>query len=142
MGYGEDGDQFNVFYICQCNQGAGWGNCNTLIQSKLWGRLHDDPMATGQRWYCRNCGGRYFTKFGVLIEWKLQGVAHYLLGELPPDHLWDVKGMIIEARFGDNCGSPEELFKLIPDLVPASETYFRPRTGKGWKTGLSLDGVL
>ena len=99
-------------------------------------------MATKQRWYCRNCGGRYFTKFGVLIEWKLQGVAHYLLGELPPDHIWDIKGMIVESRFTDQVKSAKELFDIIPDMVPVSEKYFRPRTGLGWKTGKSLDGAL
>ena len=136
----EAGDQFNVYYICRCDQGAGWGNCNTLIQSKEWDTLHEDPMAVKQRWYCRNCGGKYKTRYGVLIEWKLQGVAHYLLAELPPPHLWDVKGMIIEARFGENCGTPEELFKLIPTMAPASTNYFQPRTGLGWKTGMTLEG--
>ena len=78
------GSQFNVYYICRSDQGAGWPNCNTLIESKQWDRLHEDPNATGQRWYCCNCGAKYRTKFGVLIEWKINGIAHYLLAELPP----------------------------------------------------------
>ena len=127
-------EDFKAWYICHAGQAAGWGNCNTLIQSKLWETLHDDPMATGQRWYCRNCGGKYKTRYGVLIEWKLQGIAHYLLAELPPPHLLDVKGMIIEARFGENCGTAAELFELIPTMEPASTRYFKARTGTGGMT--------
>ena len=76
----------------------------------------------------------------MLIEWKIDGMAHYLLADLPPDHLWDLKGMIIEARFGNTCGTDEELYALIPTLQPASTTYFRPREGLGWNTGKQMKG--
>ena len=49
-------ENFRAWYICQANQGAGWGTCNTLIESKAWDTLHEDPMATKQRWYCGVCG--------------------------------------------------------------------------------------
>ena len=48
--------------------------------------------------------------------------------------------MIIQARFGENCGTAEELFQLIPAMKPAATSYFQPRVGRGWKTGLPLDG--
>ena len=49
---------FRAWYICRANQGEGWGSFNTFISSKHWDRFRDDPMATGQRWYCGNCGAR------------------------------------------------------------------------------------
>ena len=54
-------------------------------------------------------------------------MAHYLLGELPPPHIWDIKGMIIESRFTNKVQTAEELFdkpkhpytKALIDAVPA-----------------------
>ena len=73
-----------VWYICQANQGAGWPKCNTLISSKQWGTLHEDPLAPKQRWYCGVCGTRYKTNFGLLIEIKHQGLGCYILVDFPP----------------------------------------------------------
>ena len=37
-----------VYYVCKANIPKCW----TLILSKKWDMLHDDPWAMGQRWYC------------------------------------------------------------------------------------------
>ena len=46
--------QFNVYYVCMSG-GAEWPCC-TVILTKDWARLHDDPLATKQKWYCKVCG--------------------------------------------------------------------------------------
>ena len=60
--------QFNVYYICQRKWGAeGKDRCNAAIQSLMWDRLVDDPIATKQRWYYNIRGTRYNTAYGVLV---------------------------------------------------------------------------
>jgi len=123
---------FRAWYICQAKQGEGWGNCNTLIASKRWDTLHDEPEATWQRWHCGSCGARYKTAFGLLIEVKKGGIGCYILAEFPPNHMGDFKAAIIQQRYGSGCESPGELFARLPDLRPASTTFFEPLL-RGWK---------
>eukprot|EP00974_Lingulodinium_polyedra_P108644 10515725-Lingulodinium_polyedra.AAC.1 len=39
--------------------------CRTAIASVIWDRLREDPLAMGQRRYCRRCPTRYKMSFGV-----------------------------------------------------------------------------
>ena len=53
--------------------------------------------------------------------------------------MFDLKGVIIQHRFADDLASPEKLYKILPDLKPASENFFQPVL-VSWKTGKSLVG--
>ena len=128
-----------VWYICRCNQGAGWGCCNTLIESKEWDRFHADPLATGQRWYCGNCAGKCRLKYGLLLEVKMAGVLHYLLADSPSNHVKDIKGMMLEDQLGKTCQTAEELYERIPGIRPASTVFFEP-IEQGWATHKKLVG--
>ena len=110
-----------VWYICRANLGAGWGECGTLISSKCWGRLFEDPMASKRRWYCGCCCCRYKTKFGLLIEVISTGVACYVLADLPPQHMGDLKAAIVQQIMGNGVQTAEELFARLPDVKPASK---------------------
>ena len=72
---------FNVFYVCTA--GAVLWPCNTVISAMEWDRLHDDVTATKQRWYCKECGAKYKTKYGVTCEIIMGEKAFYALAELP-----------------------------------------------------------
>ena len=96
-------------------------------------------MATRQRWYCGVCGAKYKTKFGLLMEIKHQGLGCYILADFPPQHMFDLKGAIIQQRFAEDLASPEKLYAILPDLKPASENFFKPIL-VGWKDGKSLTG--
>ena len=117
---------FRVYYFCEA--GGAVHQCLTLTLSDQWDRLHEQPDATGQRWYCPICGTRYKTKFGVLCEMltKETNIAYYAKAEFPPGTLRDVKCMAIEENFR-NCVTPEELLKALPRVSPrAIGTVFRP----------------
>ena len=68
----------------------------------------------------------FTTKTNVDLEVRIKGLAHYLLAELPPPHLADLKGAIIQQRFSKHCASPEALFEAIPDLKPSVDKLFEP----------------
>ena len=74
------------------------------------------------------------TRFGLLIEMRIGGVAYYLLAELPSQHMADLKCAIIESRFAEGCASPMDLYKRLPELKPSSVNLFEPLLS-GWKHG-------
>eukprot|EP00969_Alexandrium_andersonii_P121186 5357750-Alexandrium_andersonii.AAC.1 len=39
-----------------------------MTLSAKWRRLHADPLANKQRWYCNICGQGYKTTYGVICE--------------------------------------------------------------------------
>eukprot|EP00974_Lingulodinium_polyedra_P119752 11172352-Lingulodinium_polyedra.AAC.1 len=60
-----------MFYVCLGKTGPDWEDprCKTAIASAaIWDRLRDDPLAVGQRWYCKRCPTRYKTSFGIVVE--------------------------------------------------------------------------
>ena len=63
-----------------------------------------------------------------------------MLAELPSEHVWDIKGQIIEKNYTSRVSSARELYDLIPEMKPASEQFFRPCEGRGWKTNETLEG--
>ena len=111
---------FNVYYICMAG-GEGY-ECCTVIESLCWDRLHDDPKATTQRWYCI-CMPKYRVKFGVLCEISSGERCLYCKAELPPHDLPDAKGMMIETRF-KGCKTPEALLDALPRISPVERGSF------------------
>ena len=80
------------------------------------------------------------TRYGLLLEVRIKGQAHYLLADLPPQHMGDLKGAIIQERFSQHCTSPEALFEAIPDLKPSVDKLFEP-IEYGWvKPGVPITG--
>ena len=68
----------------------------TAILAKHWDAMLNRPLAVRQRWYCKICIARYKTRFSALIELIGKGIAHYCYAELPPLHMYDAKGMMVE----------------------------------------------
>ena len=138
-----DTGAFNVYYICKA--GGTDYPCNTLILSDDWDRLHAEPDAVKQRWYCPVCHTRYKTKFGVLTEILdvPKASAYYALAEFPPDGLKDVKMMAIEEKF-KHCSTPQELLASLPKIVPWKfGTLLHPAGPKGaWHIDMKqLEGL-
>jgi hypothetical protein len=126
---------FMSFYTCMNNMWAKkedgeWElrKCGTIICSKIWDRLHDDPLATGQRYYCRCCKGRYWTRYGTMLQILIPGqMPAFLRASVPPTDNEDVKAMYLEEEI--NPDSPEDLYFKIPHAVPhADGTFIRPAT--------------
>ena len=75
-----DNGTLSTFYICR----AGSPPCHTLILSQCWETLKADPAASGQRWYCNECGARCQTKRGMIVDIVHDNIAHYCYTDLPP----------------------------------------------------------
>jgi hypothetical protein len=115
--------KFNYYFVCK----AGGANnvCWTMINSKNWTQLHEDPIADGQRWYCKICGAKYKTSFGVLIEIVQQHAVSYMMADYPPDSIGDVRAAAMEREHA-NANTPAELFAAVPNLVPESKLHLQP----------------
>ncbi len=85
---------FRTFYLC----GRKWGEerCHTLTVSSLWNRLHQDPIATKQRWYCPVCQAKYKTTNVVMVELMCNGETSYVKAPFPPDDIADLKAMAVD----------------------------------------------
>jgi hypothetical protein len=110
-------------YFC-CLAGPVWERCGTVMDSKSWSRLHDDPLKPRQRWYCNCCLGRYRTRFGVVIEVLTpptatcpQGSWHYMRAEVPDGDMEDVKAMRLESVLDPE--NPRDLFDRLPEATPS-----------------------
>ena len=113
---------FRVY--CVCMAGPAWNPCCTLILSKQWNTLHDDHMASGQRWYCM-CGARYRPKFGVVVEFVFgPNDVRYCRAEFPDYTLKEIKLMQIEKQFGQTDMSPQEFYDAIPEVQPMDRGAF------------------
>ena len=57
------GYQLRAYYFCCA--GPEWSKCHTFCTSKAWPRKKEDPMATGQIWYCprADCWANYKAGF-------------------------------------------------------------------------------
>ncbi len=116
-----DDTAFNVYYCCM--SGPELWPCHTLIESMAWDRFKDDPAATGQRWYCKECRARYKTKFGVVVEILANNTALYCKAELPPFDLQDAKSMKIEEDY-KQYDTPEKLLEALPRIKPFDRSLF------------------
>jgi hypothetical protein len=108
--------KLRVYYVCRA--GGEVYPCNTLIASKDWRTLHDDPLATKQRWYCKECNARYMVRFGVVIELLMgDDKLRYMKAELPPQGIMDAKFMSVEGMSG-HVQTPQELYDKIKTVSP------------------------
>ena len=115
--------EFNYYFVCMA--GGPANTCWTMISSKNWIQYHVDPIANGQRWYCKVCGARYMRSFGVLIEIvQPQHAARYMMAEYPPSSIGDVRAMALE-REHDSATTPAALFAAVPNVVPASKFHLQ-----------------
>jgi hypothetical protein len=114
--FGSIDQKLRVYYVCK--SGGEVYPCNTLISSKMWRKLHDDPMATGQRWYCLECNAKYLTRFGVVIELLMgDDKLRYCQAELPPQGIMDAKFMSVEGMSGQ-VQTPQELYNKLKTVSP------------------------
>ena len=107
---------YSVFYICRA--GSADLKCNTLMLSKAW-----QPRHGSLRWKCMCCGARYNSKFGMVVEVRLVHGSASL--SVIPDSNDD--SFEFRARFfgGLPALTPEELYDLIPTILPQERTCLR-----------------
>jgi hypothetical protein len=114
---------FSAFYICRA--GPADGKCNTLILNKEWARRHTDILATGQRWKCRCCGAKYWTKFGMVVDVRLVGGGASLsLAPCTDGDDKDLHALILQDQF-PQAQTPDELYDFIPTVVPQESAFLR-----------------
>ena len=104
--------------------------CRKAILAKYWDAMLNDPLAVKHRWYCKICASRYKTRFGVLTECIMKGIAQYCYAELPPLHMYDAKGMMVE-RTHPGIQTPENLYEAVPSLNPAADYLLVPTHHEG-----------
>jgi len=117
-------DWFRMFYICQ--SGGQW-KCMTVTSSKSWGRRHEDPCATKQRWKRVVCGARYKVAVRTLIEVRRKGITYFMKASISNDDVQDVRALFHVKRF--NPKTAEELFNILPVLHPSTGFALQPVVG-------------
>ena len=112
--YSDESDLvFTVYYLCMA---GGRGHpCRTAILSKRWETLRVNPPAVKQRWYCKICNAIYNTRFSMLLQISMQGVAYYCYAQMPPMHLFDSDGGILGGR-DLALMTPESLRRVFSEL--------------------------
>ena len=108
---------YSVFYICRA--GSADLKCNTLMLREAWQPRHGSRL----RWKCMCCGARYNSKFGMVVEVRLvHGSASLSVIPDSNDDSFDFR-----ARFfgGLLAQTPEELYDLIPTILPQERTCLR-----------------
>ena len=118
---------FRTYCICRAGGAEVKWQCGAFILSDIWDRMIDDPMATGQRWYCKVCPAKYKTRYGVMVEIIVQGAAHYCVADIPPQHLQDAKFMSTQRRFRamlSTMTSAEQLYNVAPRARPMDRGAF------------------
>jgi hypothetical protein len=124
------------YYVCMALTGP-WDfrnnvacRCGTLTRTDMWERKFDDPLATGQKWYCgdtNNCAARYKTKFGMLVEFVMGNQAFYCRAPICDFHAFDAKALLIQEKVAHLAlTNPHDLLAHIPKVEPvAVGTHFR-----------------
>ncbi len=115
----EKGNSMRCFYVCMAG-GSAWP-CGTVIISSAWSRMHQDPLATKQRWYCNTCHAKYKTSFGMVLEFIIQRRSYFLRIPFPPKGWSDIKKMAVERKY--KAKTPEELLLLLPDVHPTTNEW-------------------
>ena len=111
-------EMWYVFYVC--NRLVGQERCCTLIVSSQWTRKHDDPCATGQKWYCKICEAKYKTTSGMMVQMIYNGQSHFVRASFPTHDLQKIKANCV---LGKNTGAttPAELLRAIPEACAQDE---------------------
>jgi len=113
---------FCSFYVCMrlINETE---RCGTVIISKIWDRLKEDPLATGQRYYCNCCNAKYRHASGSLLQIQVPGSdPAFCRATNPPRDNEDVKAMYLEDELDPT--SPADLYNRIPEAIPHAEGTF------------------
>ena len=112
------------WYICKSN------DCRILICSNDWGRYNtNDPMATGQRWYCL-CGAKYKTAWGQVVEMMHDGDSLFFRATIPEHVFEDIRAMSYESTL--KPATPMDLFHQVPTAKPSCpEDIMRKMDKKG-----------
>ena len=114
---------FMSFYVCLANRGSTSVKCGTVICSKLWDRLKDDPLASGQRYYCNCCFARYRQQSGTLIQIQAPGCSpSFCRATIPPRDCEDVKAMWLEEELDPE--NPQVLYDRLPCAEPHADGTF------------------
>lgn len=104
---------FRMWYVCLA---GGSDRCFTVLLSKAWGLKKQDPLASGQAWYCR-CGSRFRAGWGVVIEVRCRnGDTVYYKAECPDWHKQDIRALLYETKYRPS--SPEDLYRKVPQAAP------------------------
>ena len=119
------GSTFNVYYVCKA---GGAHECRTIIEAKAWHTWKNQMSGIRegkQRWYCKVCGTKYKTTWGVIVElildrkkynlpeWKDDGDNFEIKGKSIKNHLplymtadilendmhFDIKCLCVERDF-------------------------------------------
>ena len=119
---------FRFFYLC--DSGGTANQCRTLIPSGKWTRKKEDPLATGQVWYCPWCGAQYKTRFGVMIEFiNRDGERLFTRASFPPKHWQDAKWMSVERGMKDKTfDTPMDLLTQLPEVAPLTGNVLNRRS--------------
>ena len=67
-----------------------------MTLSKNWKRREDDPLASHHRFYCPNCGTRYATCMGMILEMFMMSQLFYARTDAKCWDADDTVAMIIE----------------------------------------------
>ena len=107
---------FRAWYVCMQDWKKTYPVCGTLMPSQAWTRRHEDPCHNKQRWYCVCCETRYYTKFGMLVEFHCKGVSTFMLAEVSNHDAEDVRAMYLQAKHAP--ADAKELYKKLPVVLP------------------------
>jgi hypothetical protein len=117
---------FRYWYICLARTGEDWdfeadkpGTCRSVIKSKYWDTKFEDPLACGQKWYCKR-HAKFNAGWGVIIEMKFnseKGLRYYR-ADVPDDHVKDALSMKHEHDLGHLVTTPEELYARMRAVAP------------------------
>ena len=123
---------FDWYWRCGGNLN-GVGKCNSVSAAGAWKRKFADPFAKKQAWYCPRCNTKYKTSMGTFLEWRLDDESYCGLAGYPP-HFVEEAGKN-EALNGFRSqkwvipGSPEDLLRAIPAIVPMSKALIQVAEG-------------
>ena len=105
--------------------------------SKTRDTLHDDPLLSGQHWYCPICKAKYKTRFGMFVEVRrLDRAVYQALADCCDWDDRDLKALILEDddRYKD-AKTPEDLYSMIPSVHPTEGEFIRKaRPSDFWKS--------
>ena len=134
-----------IRYWYLCMSGAATERCCTLVLSKRWPRLFEDPSQSGQRYYCPICGSKYKASTGVLVEVTRRTAtgaveAFYGRGEVPCWDAEDVRAMRDEAE--KKPTSREDVYRMAVTAHPQVNELVRPAVLQDfWKQDGDVTGV-
>ena len=95
-----------------------------LIVSSVWQRHIADPLATGQRWYCRICGARYRTANGCLLQISEGGRDYWIRTECPDELPKKLKAVAVQ-RDHPEAVTPSALVEAIPQAAIVDSAFIK-----------------